>query len=424
MPRPLPRAVGIDFGTTNTAASVLRDDGQAELIELDPSSSGDKRLLKTLLYFPNRKEAFFGHAAIEQYFERDREGRFLQSIKRLLPSPEFQGTSIHGKFASLEDLVSRFLAETRRRIEKSLGLESLSGIPIIMGRPARYSLEPGREGLAAVRFRKACELAGLENIRLVEEPVAAAFTYEPAPDQDEERVLVADLGGGTSDFTLMSVRSGAKPRVLAVNGVPVAGDALDSAFTTAKLLSYFGSEIRYRRPFSENVLTMPTSFMRLLPKWHHHAFLREKSIWEFLRGMHRELVDPAGDGPLLENLITLVDDNLGYALHQRVEAIKCELSDATRAEFSFRSHPIRIEFPVPRAEYEALLEPSVEPIRAAALDTMQQARVEPSELHAIYFSGGTSRVPRIRSAIQSLFPEARVAERDTFTSVAAGLVLS
>ncbi len=415
-----PQAIGIDFGTSNSAASVLLADGSARMVELDPPGP-PAELLKTLLYFPTRTEAFFGGAAIHEYFDRDREGRFFQSIKRLLTSAEFKGTVVHNQFLSLEELIARFLKEMRKRIEARIGVIPES-VPWMMGRPARYSLDPQREELALARFRRACDLAGISRPRFIEEPRAASLTYRPRSDHPET-VLVADLGGGTSDFTLMNVKRGAPSEILANYGVPVAGDALDSAFVVSRLNRFFGSEIRYQRPFSENILTMPTSFTRLLPKWHQHAFLKEKDTWNFILNLRKEIVDPK-DQAYLENLLTLVEDNLGYALHREVEKLKVTLSRNTTTEFVFKSYPIDIRIPVTRDEYEQLITDPARTIQEAASETARLAAVDASSVHFVYFTGGTSQVPLIRSKILQAFPNAQTVDQDAFTSVAAGLALS
>lgn len=417
-------AVGIDFGTANSAASLRFESGDISLLPLEGvagSSADVDALFKSLLFFPTRLEAFFGAQAIEQYFERDREGRFFQSIKRLLPNPEFQGTTVHGKYVSLEELIARFLTEMKRRIELQIG-QPIDELPVMMGRPARYSLDAERESLATARFQKACTQAGFKNYRLIDEPTAAALTYTSSLPKNEI-VLVADLGGGTSDFTLMSVGSQQKTQVLSVHGIPVAGDSLDSIFFQHKINRYFGAEIRYKRPFSENILTLPSTFIKRLPKWHHHAFLKEKSIWEFLKNLHRELVDPR-DKVYLDYLLTLIEDNLGYSLHQRVEELKVALSQNDRALFSFRSHPIEIEFEVLRSEYLAIIQPCIDAIAGTASETMKLAKVDASDIHSVYFTGGTSKVPAVREAVLALCPQARLVEKEAFTSVATGLAMA
>lgn len=420
-----PLALGIDFGTSNTVAAVLHEGGKTEVLALD----GDRDLLKSLLYFPTRNESYFGRQAIEQYFDRGMEGRFFQSVKRLLPNPDFSGTSLFGRHISIEDLIARFLEGLRQRIEEKVG-GKLDGIPVFFGRPARYSLDSAREGLAVVRFRTAIGMAGfdMDQAKLIEEPVAASFAGARAAGDVKPKgktkgpiTLIADLGGGTSDFTLFEERPHGI-HTFAVNGISLAGDALDSDFFTARLQNFFGANIQYQRPFSSNVLTMPTALVKLLPKWHHHAFLRERATWNFILVLRKELVDPE-QTPLLENLITLVEENLGYRLHMSVEELKLHLSSEDVREFGFKSYPIDIAFPVSRTEFETVIEPSLSGIAASALETCRLGRIKPEEVTRLQFTGGTSKVPIIRERLSSLFPHAKVLDQDTFTAVAEGLAL-
>ena len=415
--------IGIDFGTSNTAASVrgVRDRTLIhEVLALDHGP-----LLKSLLYFPNGRDSFFGKAAIDQYFENDREGRFFQSIKRLLPNPDFKGTQIAGRFVSLESLIARLLENVRTRIEAQLKTD-ITELPVTFGRPALYSLDAEREKLATTRFLEAIRLAGFKNIALLEEPTAAARSVHA---QGESAIasgtrLVADLGGGTSDFTLLHSRGDTSPpEVLAVHGVPLAGDALDSAFVESRLLRHFGSEVRYQRPFSSNILTFPTSLISRIPKWHQHVILKEKSNWNFLLDLRKELVNP-GDRGALENIITLIEENLGYQMHKAVEDLKIRLASRTAPEpeeFSFRSHPIDILFPVSRPDYGTVIHPVVERIRSTALKAIEIAGLTPAQIDILSFTGGTAQVPELRNAIASLVPAARIEDQDSFTAVALGL---
>jgi hypothetical chaperone protein len=426
------KAIGIDYGTSNTVVAVLGPEGDAHVLELDrDTGAADPRLLKSLLYFPEKKVAYFGKSAIDQYFDLGMEGRFFQSIKRLLANPEFTGTSLFGRHAGIEDLIARFLQELRRRIEIEIG-KPVKGIPTYFGRPARYSQDSSREGLAIVRFRRAIEMAGfdLADVTLVEEPVAAmvsgARLDREAVSENGPITLIADLGGGTSDFTLFRrVSMRVQPEgihTFAVHGVSIAGDALDSDFFMAKLQDFFGASIRYQRPFASNVLTMPTSLVKHLPKWHHHAFLRERATWNFILVLRKELVDPE-QKPWLENLITLVEDNLGYRLHLSVEELKLRLSQAEKTDFEFRSYPIEIGFPMKRKEYESVIHPSVEGIGKTALETCRYGKMKPEEVERLQFTGGTSKVPIIRQELSKLFPNAKLLDQDTFTAVAEGLAL-
>ena len=407
--------IGIDFGTTNTCVAVTRK-SKTEVLSIDPSAS-NPQLIRTLIYIPSRKESFFGKHAIEQYFDQGMEGRFFQSIKKLLPNPDFSGTSVFGTHLGVEALIARFLSELKKRIEKEVG--PIDGTPIKMGRPARYSLEPDRENLAVTRFLKAIELSGFKNVTLIDEPTAAAQSSSRT-QKENTLVLVCDLGGGTSDFTLFKTKKSGAVDTLSVYGVPVAGDSLDSDFFRERLNHFFGSKIRYQRPLSSNVLTLPTSFIKILPKWHHHAFLRERSTWNFILDLRKELVDEQ-QKPILENLITLVEENLGYKLHQEVERLKVSVSSAPNADFLFRSYPIEIGFNVLTVDYEKLIESSVQEITNAALETLRLAHLEPSAVDVLQLTGGTAQVPLIRQKLASLFPKATLVDSEAFTAVAEGL---
>lgn len=414
------KSIGIDFGTTNTVVAVADAQKNVRVLELDPTSS-QKNLLKSLLYFPKRNEAYFGNKAIEEYAERGMEGRFFQSIKRLLPNPEFTGTSLFGQHAGVDDLIARFLRETRTRIEKSLG-HSIEGIPIAMGRPARYSNEPANEGLAVVRFKKAIEYAEFKNpIKLFEEPVAAAVVMQ-ADTIKKEHAIVADLGGGTSDFSVYLEEPKTTPLPMAVHGISVAGDVLDSDFFIAKLNPLFGSQIEYQRPFSSNILTMPTSIVKSLPKWHHHAFLKERATWSFITTLRKELVDPK-QKPFLENLITLVEDNCGYKLHQEVEKLKVNLSQKQKELFAFKSYPIDIEFDVATSDWNQMISTSIDAIEKTALESCRIARISADQIGVLRLTGGTSQVPAVRKRLSETFKNARVSDHNTFTAVAEGLAL-
>jgi hypothetical chaperone protein len=414
-------AIGIDFGTTNTVASA-RVAGKVKTLRLDPEAS-NPFLMKTLLYFPDRKGGFFGKAAIDEYFDRGMEGRFLQSIKRLLPNPHFTGTSLHGRHSKIEDLVAIFLREVKVRIEKELG--PIEGVPIFMGKPARYAHDEEKEALGSERFKKAIELAGfdLNLVKFVEEPVAASRStgaLDSIKGKKGPLTMIADLGGGTSDYTLFQYLADGSIQTHSVNGVPLAGDALDSDFFVAKLNPHFGANIRYTRALSSNVLTLPTLILRQLPKWHYHAFLKEPSTWNFIMTLKKEIIDEAQLSKL-ENLITLIEENLGYKLHISVEQLKIALSQTDQSNFEFKSYPVEIGFPLGISEYNQIITPTADAIVKSALETCELGKIDPKDVEVLQFTGGTSKVPLLRNRLKELFPNARVAEHETFTAVSDGL---
>ena len=190
-------AVGIDFGTTNSA--IARTDGAG--VRLGRYGADLLSVFRTLLFFQEPDPGTppiptAGPYAIDAYLE-DNEGRLIQSIKSYLTSESFKATDIYGRHYTLDHLLTFFLKALRREAEKTLG--PLTG-PVVVGRPVQYVGEGPRhsEALALERMEKALGKAGFGAPTFVYEPVGAAYQYEATLDHDE-LVLVADFGGGTSD---------------------------------------------------------------------------------------------------------------------------------------------------------------------------------------------------------------------------------
>src|SRR5256885_11773195 len=195
-------SVGIDFGTSNSAAAIPgAGDEPARVLAIDERAT-DMRLLRSVLFFPDGSTGILaGEAAIESYL-RDFEGRFLQSIKTFLPSTAFTHTEIRRKTWRLEQLIAVLLGKIRESVE---GEVSGTLTHTVFGRPAVFSPDPEKDALAQTRLATAARLAGFANPIFVIEPIAAALRYEESLDRDE-MVLVGDFGAGTSDFTLIPPR--------------------------------------------------------------------------------------------------------------------------------------------------------------------------------------------------------------------------
>src|SRR3954468_9065459 len=194
-------SVGIDFGTSNSAAAIPgAGDGAARVLAID-EAAGDARLLRSVLFFPDGTPTILaGAAAIEAYL-RDFEGRFLQSIKTFLPSTAFTRTEIRRKTWKLEQLIALLLTRIREAVEREVG-----GAPshLVFGRPAVFSPDPEKDALAQARLAEAVALAGFPEPVFLIEPIAAALRYEESLDRDED-VLAPTFGAGPSDFPLMQL---------------------------------------------------------------------------------------------------------------------------------------------------------------------------------------------------------------------------
>src|SRR6185503_13165308 len=163
--------------------------------------------------------------------------RLFQSLKTALRDPSYTSTDVFGTRWSVEEVVAAFLREVRRRIEDHLG-ESISAVTI--GRPVHYTGTADGDALVQARIRRACDLAGLPNLSLLEEPVAAAYAFQQQIDRPRT-AFVFDFGGGTLDTTVMLIEPQTQPAVMATGGVSIGGDLLDSRIVTGALLPYFGA---------------------------------------------------------------------------------------------------------------------------------------------------------------------------------------
>ncbi len=408
-------SVGIDFGTSNTAAAIPGEHGgPARILEVDPAGD-DPRLFRSVLFFPeDSSDVLVAGEAIRRYMAEG-EGRFLQSIKTFLPSTTFQRTEIRRKSFRLEELIAALLRPLRLRIEADAGAAIER---VVFGRPAVFSADPGRDRLAEQRLRDAATIAGFPSPTFVIEPIAAALRYEESLEYDEV-VLVGDFGAGTSDFTLMrlgpSRRGGLDRRadVIASSGVYVGGDRFDASIVEHRLLRIFGGGSTYMSMLKR--LAIPVWMTRKLVAWHELAFLRERSTMEFLRTALK-----TSDAPReLQNLITLAEENLVYRLYRSVEQAKRLLSTQDRASVSFHESDIDIEEIVTRSDFERWTAPLRSEL-AHAVDRVF-ARAGGIQPDAVFLTGGSSRIPSVRRMFEERFGESRLREGDAFTSVAAGL---
>ncbi|MBU0792157.1 MAG: Hsp70 family protein, partial [Gammaproteobacteria bacterium] len=189
--------LGIDFGTSNSAMSVRQGSGRARMIALE----ADAFTLPTALFFNTEDHrTHFGRDAVSQYLAGT-EGRLMRSLKSLLGSALLQDkTAVHNKLVSYQDIISLFLRMLAQKARDELG-----GMPgrVVMGRPVHFvDGDEDRDQHAEDALRQAAVDAGFENVSFQFEPIAAALDYEQRIAH-ESLVLVVDIGGGTSDFTVV-----------------------------------------------------------------------------------------------------------------------------------------------------------------------------------------------------------------------------
>ncbi|MBC7712322.1 MAG: Hsp70 family protein [Rhizobacter sp.] len=405
----------IDFGTSNSLLSHVSNDGKITAIPLE---SDDSFVLRSLFYTPEQNKWFFGKEAIKEYINTDGEGRFFRSVKKFLPERNYNGTTVFNKTMNISEIVATFLGEMRRRANKITG-ENV--IKIVMGRPALYSLDPVDDQLAQDRMQKACELAGFKEVIFCPEPIAAGLDYSN-DNLEQKIILIADFGGGTSDFTLMKIHKGAysKDDILGLSGIFKAGDALDGVMMKDFIAPHFGSRFEYKIPGGNNVLTFPRQLLTKICSPAHITHLRERDTWEYLQHIQKFALSAEGTKQM-QQLFTLVECQLGFPLFDEIEKTKVRLGKNTDATFKYVYSSMEIEEVIGKNAYEESINSTVDDIMSTMMEVFKQSGVNVSDVAQVCLTGGTSQLNLIRERLALTFGKEKLVEYNIYQSVVNGL---
>src|ERR1700722_9779611 len=421
-------AIGIDFGTTNSTVARASGQSQVELVAF-PTLSGETFSFRSVLYLQQvkqgarlRTQAWTGPEAIEHYLAAETKGRLVQSLKSYLSDRTLTGTAVFGRHTTLEDLISRILADLRRHAERQFHTDISYAM---VGRPVRFvGAETAEDQTFALsRLRQAFAAAGFERIEFEMEPVAAAYAYEATLDHDE-LILIGDFGGGTSDFSLLHVGPGVRKRgrtpqdLLGNSGVGLAGDAFDARIVRKLVSPALGSE-SFARSLNKLLPAAPAWIYANLERWHYLSFLRTANVMEILKTARLRALEPEK----IEALINLIDEDLGYQLHQAVQRLKIELSHKETARFQFRDGSMNIQSVVTREKFESWIIDDLESIERCVDGLLETTGISPGAVDRVFLTGGTSFVPAVRRIFETRFTQPRVRTGNEFTSVARGLAL-
>ncbi|MBB6237311.1 putative chaperone protein [Pedobacter sp. AK013] len=410
---------GIDFGTTNSALSIY-DEEKKEIV--------DTISIPSLIYFTEVKSFIDGEShivgekAIEAYLSDGMKGRFIKSIKQILSRTTFTETRIHNKRYTASDLVTLILKDLKAKADQIIGEDCQKAI---IGRPVFFDDDNTmKDTLAQTRLKKAAESAGFTNVRFQFEPIGAAFAYEKTISK-KERVLVADLGGGTTDFTYLILdpdKVGSKDRkndMIASGGIYIGGDSLDSAFMWDKGTPYFGKNTLYEATPGK-VLNVPKSLFANICTWDKMNFFNGLKIQKEME----EYYYYSGNDPKFKNLITLIENNLGYSLFRSIEKTKIELSDQLNSTFAYSNMEIEINENISLGQYNSIIEKDINKIDAYLDQFMETYKIKPEEIDCLFLTGGTSMVSAVQNMFKSKFPHIPLNSGDNFKSVAKGLAYS
>ena len=406
-------ACGLDFGTSNSAIGVMRN-GVAELA---PIEAHDTLMPSAVFFdFETRGRVLLGNAAIAAYVEQT-EGRLMRALKSILGSPLIdEETSLGGRKVPLTHVVEIFVRNLKERAEEFAGGEIGS---VVLGRPVRFVDD---DDLADARAQSVLERvarqAGFREIAFAYEPIAAAHHYEQTVRR-EELVLIADIGGGTSDFSIVRVgpeRRGRADRsgdVLASTGVRVGGTDLDSALSLASVMPLLGLGTQ----LVEKNMPMPNALYHQLATWatinFAYTYRNEREV--------AELVSLACEPEKVSRLLKLLQQGLGHRLAFTVEDAKIALSAEGRVPVPLTFLEAGLAAVATRREFDHAIGAATDRLHKAAGACIAAAGLKPDAIETIFLTGGSSRVPAVRTAVAGAARSAGIAGGSDLLSVALGL---
>jgi hypothetical chaperone protein len=357
-----------------------------------------------------------GQAAIRQFIDNPGDARFLQSIKTFAASALFQGTLVFARRHSFEDLMEIFL----KRLQAYAGEAWPSDVSrLIAGRPVHFAGANPNPALATERYNEALTRLGFPEIHYVYEPVAAAYYFAQTLKKDAT-VLVADFGGGTTDYSLIRFERVAGKLIakpIGHSGVGIAGDHFDARMIEHLVAPEIGKGT-YFKSF-DKLLEVPAGYYANFSRWNQLSIFKTTREFTDLKSLVRSAVDP----DKLELFIDLVEHDEGYPLYQAISATKMALSGSEEAEFDFKPLGKAGRKTVKRADFETWIGDELSRIEGALDDVLQKTNTAPETVDKVFLTGGTSFVPAVRRIFTRRFDESRIETGGELLSIAHGLAL-
>lgn len=418
---------GIDFGTTNSSAAISNGE-KTVMVQLEQSFE----TIPTAIYFSNNKpEIYFGRDALYNaidneilsgFGEKEDSGRFMRSIKRALGTSLMnQGTVIKGQWITFDKIIGLFIKNIKTRIDLAADEDVES---IVMGRPVHFvDNDPEGDVRAESELKQICLDVGFKNVEFQYEPIAAAFAHE-RDLLEEHLALVIDVGGGTSDFTLIRIGGSLKDKInreediLANTGVRIGGNDFDKNLSLCKFMPEFGKDTMYGgQTLLEPVLAVPVGHFYDLSDWG-----RVNSLYTYKNiNIIKRYLQLAHEKEKYQRLLDVVENQLGHKVLTAIEKIKIALTDSSYKKIKFDFLANSPEFIIKQFELEGSIEPLVSKIVDAAIDCVKLAGVKQEDISLIVLAGGSTEIPYVQKSLCKYFKKAHVSSKNKMSCVGLGL---
>lgn len=401
----------IDFGTSNTVLSYV-DNGNVALADLEQAN----QVIPSTVFYSNEGDTSFGRQAIHQ-FKDGEEGRFMRSLKRILGTRLMgQGTSVNGKQKKYETVIADFLKNTKRNVERTQQTEFDT---VVMGRPVYFKdNDEETDQRAQNELERIAKSIGFKEVSFQFEPIAASFAHEQGLTR-ESLALVVDIGGGTSDFTVMrlsqekSKQIDRRGDVLANTGTRIGGNDFDKKFCLSSFMSHFG----FGGTYGGKNLPLPNLLFYTMSEWSEIHTLYNRQVLDQARSFYREVKEKEAFGRFLE----LLEEESGHQVLDKVEHAKIALSDASQTDVAFDFLDSEFETRVTQDELNQRVQEHIDKIITCSQSCVSLAGIKPEDLDLVILTGGTTENPHLRRSVVNAYPNATLSENGKLASVATGL---
>jgi hypothetical chaperone protein len=404
---------GLDFGTSNTTLGTI--EGQAPVLA---ALEINQTTIPSAIFYEVDGAVLIGRKAIEAYVEGV-PGRLMRSLKSVLGTSLIDETTRLGRERiSFRDVIGYYLAAVKRRAEQATGRELRE---VVHGRPVHFvDNAPDADRAAERTLREIAREIGFDEVTFQFEPIAAALDYE-RQISIEEIALIADIGGGTSDFSIVRLspqrhrKADRATDILANDGVRVGGTDFDRQLSLGLVMPLFGFGSAMKRAG----LDVPSRYFHDLATWSNINRMYEPRVIADIRQVRQQAAEPG----LLDRLVRVVDEQRGHTLAMEVEEAKIALSDRRKTEISLEWVAPGLDAAVSRPDLVSHTMQLAERIAARIKICLAQARLSAEDIDAVFLTGGSVKLAHVRKAITRAAPSARVVEGDTFGAVGKGLSL-
>lgn len=400
--------LGLDFGTSNTAAGVLAA-GRPFVIPLEPEA----QTLPTAVFIDYSDRKFVYGTAAARAMMDGTEGRFLRALKSILGTPLAREPRMFlNERLTLIEIIARFLAEIRTRSETFTGMTFDTALS---GRPVKFhSASDSRDAQAERDLRDAYLAAGFKDVEFLPEPEAAALAVA-----GDGRMLIVDIGGGTSDFTLCD-RSGGKTQVLASRGLRIGGTDFDRALNLAHVMPLLGYEAQIRAELGSKTHAAPRAMFHDLASWEKIAFVYDPALLREVRRWERLAQEPQ----LFERLGEVLEAHLGHDIAYAVEAGKIAANGTETGHIALDIVERGLSTDIQHAALQSAIGGYAQAIGQGAMDTLADADCRPDQIDMVVFVGGSSMMGVVRDELARCLPNARFEDAEVFTAVVHGLAIA